>query len=511
MISSRTVRAVVQRVAEASCRVSGETVGAIGPGLVVLLGVGVGDAETDADYLADKVLNLRVFPDEAGQMNRSVLDVSGGLLVVSQFTLLGDVRKGRRPSYSERGPARGGEPALRALRVAAAAVGPPRGHRRLPRLDGRRPREPGPGHDPPRLAKGLLTMAALVRSRAVRVALRVLAAAAGLLLFVLALELLKRGAGGVGPLLRAAGVSGLAGGLGAGWLGACLLLSGSPVAAVALTLLASGTLTPAETFGMISGSRLGASFVVLVVGVLEDLRAGRREARSAYIGVTALVATAVTYLPAMGLSWLAFERGALDGLRLEGRDLEGIVERLYGPLLHAASATLPRAALFAAGVVLLLLAFRAFDRALPDLAAGHGPLLPADHVAYRPWFMFGVGLATTVLTLSVSVSISLLVPLAARGFVRRENVWPYVLGANVTTLVDTLFAGALVGHPDSARMVALLMGSVAALSLPPVFLFPDAFSRRLDRVASMATGSARAVAVFVALLFAIPLALVALF
>ena len=174
----------------------------------------------------------------------------------------------------------------------------------------------------------------------------------------------------------------------------------------------------------------------------------------------------------MGLSWLALERGALAGLRLEGRDLEGIVERLYGPLLHAASAALPRPALFVAGIVLLLLAFQAFDRALPDLAAGRGPLLPADHVVYRPWFMFGVGLVTTALTLSVSVSISLLVPLAARGFVRRENVWPYILGANVTTLVDTLFAGALVGHPDSARMVALLMGSVALLSLAPGLPLP---------------------------------------
>lgn len=347
--------------------------------------------------------------------------------------------------------------------------------------------------------------------RAAAVAGRLLAAAAGLALFVLALEVLKLGAAGVGPLLRALGVSGLAGGIGAGWLGACLLLSGSPVAAVALTLLASGALGGAETFGMISGSRLGASFVVLVVGVLEDLRAGRREARSAYIGVTALVATAVTYVPAMALSWVALERGALAGLRLEGRDLAGLVERLYGPLLHSAAGLLPRPLLFVAGVLLLLLAFRAFDRALPDLGKGRGPLLPADHVVYRPWFMFAVGLATTALTLSVSVAISLLVPLAARGFVRRENVWPYVLGANVTTLVDTLFAGALVGHPDSARMVALLMGSVLLLSLPLVFVVPDAFSRALDRVASRATSSARAVAAFVALLLAIPLALVALF
>jgi D-aminoacyl-tRNA deacylase len=99
MISSPAVRAVVQRVSEASVRVDGEVRARIGPGLAVLLGVGVGDAERDADYLAEKVLNLRVFPDEAGQMNRSVLDVGGGVLVVSQFTLYGDARKGRRPSY----------------------------------------------------------------------------------------------------------------------------------------------------------------------------------------------------------------------------------------------------------------------------------------------------------------------------------------------------------------------------------------------------------------------------
>lgn len=95
------MRAVVQRVSEASVRVAGELVGAIGPGLVVLLGVQVGDDEADAASLGDKVLNLRVFPDEAGQMNRSVLEAHGGLLVVSQFTLLGDARRGRRPSYVE--------------------------------------------------------------------------------------------------------------------------------------------------------------------------------------------------------------------------------------------------------------------------------------------------------------------------------------------------------------------------------------------------------------------------
>ena len=104
MISSRAVRAVVQRVSEASVRVDDAAVGRIGPGLVVLLGVGRDDEERDAEYLADKVLHLRVFPDEEGHMNRSVVDVAGGILVVSQFTLLGDVRRGRRPSYTGAAP-----------------------------------------------------------------------------------------------------------------------------------------------------------------------------------------------------------------------------------------------------------------------------------------------------------------------------------------------------------------------------------------------------------------------
>jgi len=88
-------------VSEASVAVDGRVTGRISAGLAVLLGVARSDTEEDGASLAEKILNLRVFPDEAGQMNRSVQDVGGGLLVVSQFTLLGDVRRGRRPSYIE--------------------------------------------------------------------------------------------------------------------------------------------------------------------------------------------------------------------------------------------------------------------------------------------------------------------------------------------------------------------------------------------------------------------------
>jgi len=93
------MRAVVQRVSRAKVTVGDRVTGAIGPGLLVLLGAGRGDTEADLAYIVDKVANLRIFADDAGKMNRSVLDVGGGVLVVSQFTLCGDARGGRRPSF----------------------------------------------------------------------------------------------------------------------------------------------------------------------------------------------------------------------------------------------------------------------------------------------------------------------------------------------------------------------------------------------------------------------------
>lgn len=98
------MRAVLQRVTRASVRVGGEATGEIGAGLVVLLGVARDDAEEDARYLAEKTVTLRVFDDEEGRMNRSVVEAGGGLLVVSQFTLYGDARKGRRPSWFDAAP-----------------------------------------------------------------------------------------------------------------------------------------------------------------------------------------------------------------------------------------------------------------------------------------------------------------------------------------------------------------------------------------------------------------------
>ena len=98
------MRAVIQRVSRAKVTVAGEITGEIGPGVLVLLGVGQQDTEANADYLAEKIAGLRIFEDEGGKMNRSVVDIGGAVLVVSQFTLYGNARKGKRPSFDAAAP-----------------------------------------------------------------------------------------------------------------------------------------------------------------------------------------------------------------------------------------------------------------------------------------------------------------------------------------------------------------------------------------------------------------------
>ncbi|MGH9086015.1 MAG: hypothetical protein ACRDYW_11215, partial [Acidimicrobiales bacterium] len=161
---------------------------------------------------------------------------------------------------------------------------------------------------------------------------RVLLLALGLALFVTALGLMKEGARSLIPTLEGSiftdnGWSAL----GVGWLGACLVLSGSPVAASSLTLLDGGAIDRSQSFAMLTGSRLGASFVVLVVGVVYAMRrsAGRRAPLS--IGVYALSITAVAYLPGALLGWWLLTRGHLDGIDLAASpDVVSVTDTLFG-------------------------------------------------------------------------------------------------------------------------------------------------------------------------------------
>ncbi len=126
------MRAVVQRVSQARVRVDGAEVGRIGPGLLVLLGIGHGDGAAEGEWMVRKLSELRIFPDAEGRMNRSIEESAGGVLLISQFTLYGDARKGRRPSYTDAAPPAEAEPLIarvadglraRGLEVATGVFG----------------------------------------------------------------------------------------------------------------------------------------------------------------------------------------------------------------------------------------------------------------------------------------------------------------------------------------------------------------------------------------------------
>ncbi len=117
------MRALIQRVSRASVTVDGKVVGQIGHGLLVLLGVGQDDSEVQVKALADKIVYLRIFGDDEGKMNRSLLDIGGQVLVVSQFTLYADMRRGRRPSFTNAAPPSLAEPLVERFKAAIAAYG----------------------------------------------------------------------------------------------------------------------------------------------------------------------------------------------------------------------------------------------------------------------------------------------------------------------------------------------------------------------------------------------------
>jgi len=121
------MRAVIQRVSQASVVVDGEAVGRIDRGLLVLVGVSTTDGPADADWLADRLVGLRIFENDAGRFDASVVDVGGAVLVVSQFTLYGDTRKGRRPSFTAAAPGPQAEPLYERVVAAIAARGVPVG------------------------------------------------------------------------------------------------------------------------------------------------------------------------------------------------------------------------------------------------------------------------------------------------------------------------------------------------------------------------------------------------
>ncbi len=335
---------------------------------------------------------------------------------------------------------------------------------------------------------------------------RALGIAFALGLFVLSLQLMKRGATGLSPILDALSVSGSVNYLGFGWVSAYLLGSGSPVASVALTLFSRHVLSDSETYFMISGGRLGASFIVLVVGFLYYVR-GRREPDGLYIGAVALMTTALVYAAAIPLGYGLLQSGWLDGVRFGSPGVIRGVNEAYKPAVDFFHSFLPALGLFVIGVVAVVASLKMFDAALPSLESTDGRVRRVVEFFHQRFTMFVLGIAITVVTVSVAVSLTVLVPLSMKGIVRRKNIIPYVMGAQIGTFVDKLFVSLLLDAPRAFTIIFSEMLAVFAVStLILVFVF-EPFRDVILSAASRATGSKRGFALFLAVIFVVPMIL----
>ena len=343
-----------------------------------------------------------------------------------------------------------------------------------------------------------------------RIALHAALVVTALWLFVLALQLIKTGASGLRPVLDSVSADGVLGHLGFGWFGSYVVMSGSPIAAVAMSLYAGGATSDLETFAMINGSRLGASLIVLVVGFVSYVT-GRRNPDGLYIGVVALLTGITLWTPAVPLGLLVLDKGWLDGVRVSSPGgLSSFVSTISNPAVNPLNDALPRLAVLGCGLGSLIGAFTLFDRSLPSLERP-GPRFEAlSRALQQRYAMFAFGTLVTLLTLSVSLSVTILVPLALKGYVRRDRVIPYVMGANIATWVDTLLAALLLNSPHAFTIVLTEMLVGGSISLTVLFLLYGPYTRMILAAAHIVSSSRRNLLLFLASLFVMPLVLLVL-
>jgi sodium-dependent phosphate cotransporter len=345
------------------------------------------------------------------------------------------------------------------------------------------------------------------RRRAGQPALKVIFFLAALFLFILAIQLMKVGADAMAPRLQGTfPVDNMISTLGLGWLGAYVVLSGSPVALSALALLNSGATNDLQTFTMLTGSRLGASFIVLLVGFLYAMR-NRNRRESIGMGVLALAMTAAVYVPAMFLGYGAYKVGLFSGIDWHAsQELTGAIEAVWGPLVNLARDALPEPLLFPVGLAVILGSFKLLDQVLPALD-GEKHADTRGHWLTRPWPMFALGCLAALLTLSVSVALTVLVPLASKGYIDRRQALPYIAGANATTLADTLVAAMILGNPVGVQVVLAQAVAVLVVTLLLLAFAYRPLCRAVLALDEWIVATTPRLVLFVAGLFVLPIGL----
>lgn len=330
-----------------------------------------------------------------------------------------------------------------------------------------------------------------------------------LFFFVGALQLMKTGASSL-DILNSGGflVKNAAATLGLGWVGALFVLSGSPVAATALTLVAADSISEVQGYTMLSGSRLGAAFVVLVVAVIYALRGGEGERfKPVSTAIMALSTTAVLYVPAAILGLFLLRSPFFSSLDIQfPNQFADLIDLVYGGILDAL-ASWPPLIVFFGGLGVLLLSFKLIDAVIPEL---NEETLGERRIQWlrQKWTMFGLGCLVALVTMSVSVALTVLVPLVAKKYVKREDIVPYIMGANITTLGDTLLAAFALDSPAAVRIVLAGIITTTILSLIALTFFYLPLRRLIFTLQRSILRSKPRLAAFTMALFLVPIVIV---
>jgi hypothetical protein len=255
---------------------------------------------------------------------------------------------------------------------------------------------------------------------------------------------------------------------------------------------------------MLSGSRLGASFVVLLVGFLYAVRnRGRNRSESIGMGVLALSLTAIVYIPGMLIGYGILKSGVLDPISVSAsKDVLSLIDYVWGPALDLLT-RLPGWTLLPIGLAIILISFQFLDRVLPQLDGERHGGRRAEWLK-RPWPMFALGCVVATITLSVSVALTVLVPLASRGYLKREESIPYIMGANITTLADTLVAAMVLGNDVAVHIVLAEAIAVSIVSLAYLAFAYGSLKQSIMALDEWVVASNRRLWLFVAILFVTP-------
>lgn len=342
-------------------------------------------------------------------------------------------------------------------------------------------------------------------------------------LFLVALQIMKLGARGLEPFLQGSVfIDSLPSALGSGWISALLLLSGSPVAVSGLTLFAEGAIDQASAFMILAGSRMGVSFVVFALAAIYTIRrsrsaqrseGGKRERAGLVVGIAVIILTTIVYLPGSFLGLAMLEAGWLDGLRLTAPgEMLDFIKLITSPVVDLLRDRVSQLVMFPIGVALLLLALRGFDSALPEFEAEtlDSEVDDAEAGHQRRWVLFGIGALVALITMSVSVALTLLVPAIVKGYIKKRHVVPYILGANVTTLGDTLLVALLLGAPGAPQLVLAELLGVSIITLVLMIFFYRPLQRFTLWLAEYVAARPKLLASGLAVLLIIPVVLIAI-